>query len=294
MVGIDERADRLPNELTGQPAWPTLRAHLMLLAAAGADPVAELFTAAALRDPMSTGDQAAVIDSRIQDINKVVGPGPLPWLPGIPDRIANDPNWGPYLDARSRLVAQLADQVHSNAAGETPAWAAVRRALVPADLIAEVQVWRAATQVDPSDLRPTGPPQPGYAARIFEQQLDKRLAAADTNADLRWRRLLAAEVPSVTADPFLPELEERLHNLTRAGYDATHLVRSADAAGPLPDDHPAAALWWRILDQLPETPNQEPATPAAVSATRRTTTTSHDKQPALPRSATPPAFGPSR
>ena len=27
-------------------------------------------------------------------------------------------------------------------------------------------------------------------------------------------------------DPFLPELEERLHNLTRAGYDATHLVRS--------------------------------------------------------------------
>ncbi|HEY6687013.1 MAG TPA: hypothetical protein VI094_12485 [Propionibacteriaceae bacterium] len=37
----------------------------------------------------------------------------------------------------------------------------------------------------------------------------------------------------------------------RAGFDATHLVRSATAAGPLPDDHPAAALWWRILDQLP-------------------------------------------
>jgi hypothetical protein len=23
----------------------------------------------------------------------------------------------------------------------------------------------------------------------------------------------------------------------------------------IPDDHPAAALWWRILDQRPETPN---------------------------------------
>ena len=37
----------LLNGLTGEPAWPTLRGHLLLLAAAGADPVAELFTAAA-------------------------------------------------------------------------------------------------------------------------------------------------------------------------------------------------------------------------------------------------------
>jgi hypothetical protein len=92
-ANLDGSAERLLNGLTGQPAWPTLRAHLMLLAAADADPLAELLTAAALRDPMSAGDQAAVIDSRIQDINKLIGRGPLPWLPGIPDRIANDPNW---------------------------------------------------------------------------------------------------------------------------------------------------------------------------------------------------------
>jgi hypothetical protein len=48
--------------------------------------------------------------------------GPLPWLPGIPDRIAANPNWGPYLEARSHLVAQLADQIHLNAKG-VPAWA---------------------------------------------------------------------------------------------------------------------------------------------------------------------------
>jgi hypothetical protein len=46
----------------------------------------------------------------------------------------------------------------------------------------------------------------------------------------------------------MPDLVERLNNLTRAGFDATLLVRSAAAAGPLRDDHPAAALWWRILD----------------------------------------------
>jgi hypothetical protein len=72
--------------------------------------------------------------------------------------------------------------------------------------------------------------------------------------------------------------------LTRSGFAATHLLRSAAAAGPLPDDHPAA-LWWRILDQLPQT---QPATPKAVPATRRTAAPA----PA-PRLAPPPAFGPS-
>ena len=88
--------------LTDEPAWPTLRGHLLLLAAAGADPVAELFAAAAQRDLTSAHDQAAVLDSRIHDINQVAAGGPLPWLPGIPDRIAADPDWGPYLNARSQ------------------------------------------------------------------------------------------------------------------------------------------------------------------------------------------------
>jgi hypothetical protein len=226
VANLDGSAERLLKGLTGEPAWPTLRGHLLLLTAAGADPVAELFIAAATRDLTSAHDQAAVIDWRIQDTTLV--DGPLPWLPRIPDRIAADPNWGPYLNARSQLVAGLADQVRLNAEGEAPAWAAQPHALVSAELIAEVQVWRAATQVDPSDLRPTGPPQLGRAARIFQQQLDKRLA--DTNADERWRRLLATEVPSVTADPFLPELEERLSNLTRAGFDATQ-TREYPASG---------------------------------------------------------------
>ena len=192
------------------------------MAAAGADPVAELFAATATRGTARAHDQAAVIDSRIHDIKEVATRGPVPWLPGIPHRIAADRGWGPYLAARSNLVTQLADQVRLNTAGEAPAWAIQPYTPLSAELIAEVQVWRAATQVDPNDLRPTGPPQLGRAARIFQQQLDKRLAAPDTNTDRQWRRLLATEAPSATADPFLPELEERLSNLTRAGFDATH------------------------------------------------------------------------
>jgi hypothetical protein len=165
---------------------------------------------------------------------------------------------------------------------------------MPAELIADMQVWRAATQVDPGDLRPTGPRQPGHAAQAWQQQLSTRLAAADTRTEWRWRQLLAAEVPSTTADSFLPKLTERLSNLTWAGFDATLLVRSAAAAGPLPDDHPAAALWWRILDQLPQTPNPDSATSGAVPAARQTTTTSPKQQRSRPRSAPPPALGPSR
>ncbi len=291
-ASLDRSAERPLNGLTGEPAWPTLRGHLLLLAAAGVDPVAELFAAAATRDLSSADDHAAVLDWRIQNLNKVAPGGPLPWLPGIPHPIAAHPQWGPYLEARSHLVAELANQVRSNADGEAPTWAAVRRALVPAELIAHIQIWRAATQVDPSDPRPAGPPQLGQSTRAWQQRLDQRLAATDTHTD--WRQMLATEAPSATADPFLPELEERLGPLTRAGFDATNLVRSAAAAGPLPDDHPAAALWWRILDQLPETPNQDPASRGTVPATRRTATTSHERQPPRPRSAPPPAFGPSR
>ena len=159
VASLDRSAERLLSGLTGEPAWSTLRGHLLLLAAAGADPVSELFTATATRDLTSAHDQAAVIDSRIRDVNGVAGGGPLPWLPGIPRRIAADPRWGPYLDARSHLVAQLADQIRTIAGAEAPGWAAQRHADMPADLIADMQVWRAATQVDPGDLRPTGPPQ---------------------------------------------------------------------------------------------------------------------------------------
>jgi hypothetical protein len=294
VANLDRSAERLLSGLTGEPAWPTLRGHLLRLAAAGADPVAELFIAAATRELTSADDRAAVIDSRIQDVNAVAAGGPLPWLSSIPDRIAADPDWGPYLNARSQLVAELAYQVRLNAEAEAPAWAAQTHARVPTELIAEVQVWRAATQVDPTDLRPTGPPQLGRAARIFQQQLDIRLAAPDTNTDRQWRQRLATEVPGVISDPFLPELEERFTNLARAGFDATQLARSAAAAGVLPDDHPAAALWWRILDHLPPTPNRDPVTTNAIPVTRRPTVTSLDEQPPRPRLAPPPGLGPSR
>jgi hypothetical protein len=292
VANLDQSAER--GGLISEPAWPTVRRQI-LLAAAGVDPVTEPFSAAATRDMTSADDHVAFIDWRTGDVTGVAGGGPLPWLPGIPHRLAADPNWGPYLNARSHLVAQLADQVRGNAAAEAPAaWLPARpHALLSAELIADIQVWRAATQVEPSDLRPTGPPQSGDAARRFQHQLDKRLAATDTRTDSHWRHLVAVEAPDATRDPFLPQLTERLSYLNRAGYDATQLVRSAAAAGPLPDDHPAAALWWRILDQLPQTPNLDRATPAAPRTSQRNRAALDQQRPRM-RPTPPSRFGPSR
>jgi len=247
---LEAFANQLVPGLADEPAWPSLRAHLLLLAVDGADPQQPLRAAYHAKEVGSADDRAAVLDWRLHKTSLPSREAPLPWLPGIPGRIAANPQWGPYLHARSQLVAEFADQVRSNAEGDAPAWAQ-RHAHMPTELIADMHVWRAANQIDPDDLRPTGPTQHGRAAQAWQQRLDKRLAAADTRTEWRWRQLLAAEAPTTTADSFLPQLTERLSNLTPAGFDATLLVRSAAAAGPLPDDHPAAALWWRILDQLP-------------------------------------------
>jgi hypothetical protein len=89
---VEASANRLLPGLSDEPAWPTLRSHLLLLAAAGADPVAELLTAATSQDLTSAHDQAAVIDFRIQDVNEVTAGRPLPWLSGTPHRLAADPD----------------------------------------------------------------------------------------------------------------------------------------------------------------------------------------------------------
>jgi conjugative relaxase-like TrwC/TraI family protein len=285
-------ANRLVPGLTEEPAWPTLRAHLLLFAADGAVPHQRLREACEASEISSADDRAAVLDWRLDNAGLQSGrAGPLPWLPEIPDRIAADPTWGRYVGARSHLVTQLAEQVRLTVGSQERAGQS--RAL-PGELIADVQVWRAATRVGPSDRRPTGPPRLGRVARMFQQQLDKRLAAAATDEDWRWRQSLAAEAPAATTDSFLPELTERLNNLSRAGFDASLLVRLA-AVAPLPDDHPAAALWWRILDQLAaQVPNRHPATPNPVPTTSHTATTSPRRERPAPRSTPPRAPGPSR
>jgi hypothetical protein len=57
-----------------------------------------------LRELDSADDRAAVPDWRLPDAGPASSAGPLPWLPGVPDRAAND-TLGPDLKARADLIA---------------------------------------------------------------------------------------------------------------------------------------------------------------------------------------------
>ena len=139
---------------TNEPAWPTLRAHLLALAAeTGQHPLRHLQTAAAGRDLHTAGDMAAVLYWRLPELTPT-NPGPLPWLPGIPPTLRAHPVWGDYLAKRSQLVADLADQVQAHACqGDAePIWAAAGTHPSTA-LIGGIAVWQAANGINPQDPR---------------------------------------------------------------------------------------------------------------------------------------------
>jgi len=149
--------------------------------------------------------------------------------------------------------------------------------------VADLAVWRAANHVGDNDLTLTGP-QRLPAPDLREQQaLDARVTRAlgDPAATAnRWRTLAEQVEPRLLADPHWPAVADKLAAAGRAGIDITALVtslvrnpRHTDTAAvpepepglaapghqarPLPDEMPAAALWWRLSRHL---------APAALSA----------------------------
>jgi len=128
-------------------------------------------------------------------------------------------------------------------------------------LLSDLAVWRAATDVPPDDRRPTGPPQFAAAAARVQHHLDVRTVAVqgDPRAPVReWTPLAIRLGLDFNHDPYWPELAGRLSSLSRAGLDVSGMVRAAAAEKPLPDEQGAAALWWRLSRHL---------SPAAVTAT---------------------------
>jgi hypothetical protein len=191
-VAALDRADQLVPGLTSEPAWPTLRAHLLGLAAeTGEHPLLHLQIAASGRDLRTAGDMAAVLDWRLPELAPA-GPGPLPWLPGIPEKLREHPAWGDYLTKRSRLVADLAQQLRDHACQEDaqPFWAPPGSYPSTA-LIGEVAIWRAANGIDQRDPRPTGGVQLETAPTLWQQRLDQAVARLNDlpgNAQRQGRR----------------------------------------------------------------------------------------------------------
>ena len=254
---IDGVAAELSATLTSDAAWPVLRRHLAMLALAGDDPVQRLVTAAEESELGSAHNVAAVLDWRLDPTGGHSSRiGPLRWLPAIPQPLATDPTWGAYLADRHNLVAELADDIRTEVAawtsGSAPVWA---RHVLPANakLAAEIAVFRAAHDVPVEDTALLGPPQYAVRARAVQDLLARgaRQVLRDHSPYVKRFEALADSIdPRITTDGYWPQLAAHLAEALTGRPDLPAVVREVAAARPLPDEMPAAALWWRLAPQL--------------------------------------------
>ena len=253
-------ADSLYPHLTQAEGWPVLRNHLALLACAGHNPAAALSEAVAKGGLDDAGDPAAVLDWRIDPTGgHSAGVGPLRWLPAVPDQLGQNPQWGQYLHRRADLVTELADHIrahrtrmdasHRTRMGQTPhrngTGAGRRNRRVPCGT--------------PSGARGQPPPRRRqYAARPRTIQRLLQDAAVDAigrrrPAVARFRQLIDSIDPRIRSDSFWPQLAEHLAQAAPSRPDLAHLVVDAASEHPLPDELPAAALWWRLSGKISHT-----------------------------------------
>jgi DNA primase catalytic core len=266
LAAVDAVADAAMPGLTVQAAYPVLRAHLALCAVSGRDPADVLRQALASdRSLDDARDVAAVLDWRIDPTGRnSAGTGPLPWLPALPKTLGDDLEWGAYLansaDRVSSPAADVAARARTWTPTSAPTWALPLIDRDP-ELVADLAVWRTAHGVDDADRRPTGPALPRAADARAQRALDDRvtrLLGDGRTLITRWVPLVDSIDPRITGDPYWPVLAERLTTADRAGIDITALIHAVAAERPLPDEQPAAALWWRLCRHL---------SPAAMTAT---------------------------
>ena len=250
-LALERSTERLLPGITRADAWPALFSQLLTIAADSRDPFAALARVAA--DPIKAGsDPAATLAGRLDDTaHHRRANGPLPWLNPIPARLVHDPHWGAYLDARAERVRTLAGQVQDAAltSSVTPTWVG-DAARPPAALVADIEVWRAANNVPDTDRRPTGEHHHSGGPGRHQGRLDRRLDSIGAPALDEWAHVFARLDPNILRDNYARTLATRVARLASAGIDARALLSHAAAEGPLPDDHTAAALWWRISARL--------------------------------------------
>ncbi|QIS13909.1 MobF family relaxase [Nocardia arthritidis] len=258
LAAIDTGADRIHPGLADAPAWSVLRRHLAILHIEGNDPLTALQQAADQRELDTANDPAAVLDWRLDPTghHHADGDRPLPWLPTLPNPLTEHSEWGPYLIALRRFVTDLASQVRNNVARAPSAaqWACPIAA--DRDLLTDLTVWRSARRIPDTDERLTGPTEFAVAPRRYQQELDDRVAAllGDLTAPVnQWAPLARRIDPRLPDDPYWPVLANHLHVADETGIDIEDQLITAAAERPLPSQEPAAALWWRIAPDIPET-----------------------------------------
>lgn len=260
LARLDDGVAAIRADIPECPAWPALRAKLATMALQhGVDETLRLYDQQLHRRELrSAGLVAAVMHYRMESIDPSP-PGPLRWLSPVPDELRTNPEVARYLQRRHDLVTDLADQIRASCTGWTvstaPVWAKAIWAASP-PLATEIAVFRAAHGVADTDTRLTGPRAISVRSQKIQSLLEER-AITEIGRQApelaQFDELVDSINPRIRADSYWPQLAARLVQAAKIRADLPALLTEATRDAPLPDELPAAALWWRISPALSPT-----------------------------------------
>ncbi|HEU5036077.1 MAG TPA: MobF family relaxase [Nocardioides sp.] len=200
-------------------------------------------------DAVTTATQRLLREDADQALESA-GPGPLPWLPGVPADLRDDPRWAAYLAARADRVTTLAEVVRRDAQLPT-ALHSFADVLID-ELRTEMVVWRAANGV-PDDDRSllgsrTGPRTGDLAADRYARHLQRQVDALYPESVRHWETAIATAIGKPDHhDGHTLELARELDRIQASGLNAKLILqRAASSRRPLPEDHKIDALAYRI------------------------------------------------
>ena len=265
-------AEQLAPGVTRADAWPVLRKHLALLAAAGDDP-ATVLTDAVSQAPAGQRPRPrrrARLAHRPH--RRALRRHRAAALAARHPRTSShdDPQWGRYLARRADLVTDLADQIRATARDWTPATApAWAKPVMAADptLAAEIAVFRAAHTVAPEDTRLLGADQ--YAARAPRhpdapgKPRRQRDRAPHTPTPVAGNSSSTPSTPASAPTATGPNWPPASPTPHAAAPTSPSLGQSRRRPSALPDELPAAALWWRLSAELTAGHPRHPPRPTA-------------------------------
>lgn len=259
MTELEQGAEQHCPGVTDCPAWNALRNKLALMALErqSVPETLSLFRQQVQRRELRSADLVAAVMHWRMELLDPLPPGPLQWLGAIPPALRDtNPQWAAYLQRRHTVVSDLAAQIRRTAAAWTvataPDWAKAIVGASPA-LAAEIAVYRAAHRVDPADTRLTGPRQIAVRSRQVQRILDDNAVAAIGAASPELRRfdqLVDNLNARIRTDGYWLQLATRLVQAAKVRNDIPALIAAAVQDSPLPDELPAAALWWRLAPAL--------------------------------------------
>lgn len=245
---IDEHIEERIPGAQDMRGYAELRTQMLALELTSRDACSIFDVALASRPMGDARNPVAVMTWRLAKNHiDLRGGGPLPSLWHIPDPVAGllPPEWQEYLQHRHDLVTETATRMRDlvtewlNQPETAPAWS--RPYLDAPDLVSDMALFRASVGVPDSDLTPLGPKAQFVNERQWQYQLRDRAAHHTGTHTNRWQLPQA-----VINDPYWPVLHARLNARAQAGINVENNLHEALQQGPLPTEHPAAALWYRL------------------------------------------------